>query len=38
MTAKKTIQIKPSHKGLLHKELGVPHGLKKADEITSERG
>ena len=28
MAAKKTIQIKPSHKGLLHKELGVPQGEK----------
>lgn len=26
--AKKPIKIKPSHKGLLHKKLGVPQGEK----------
>jgi hypothetical protein len=27
-TGKKKIMIKPSHRGLLHKELGVPEGQK----------
>lgn len=27
-SGKRTIKIKPSHKGLLHKELGVPMGEK----------
>lgn len=32
MTAKRSIYIEPSHKGELHRDLGVPDGQKLTDD------